>query len=164
MNDWAATILVGIVIALGIAGVILPLLPGLWLIWGAALAYGFLVGFDRSAWLAMALITALAAIGTGVIYYMPAKKTSEMGIPRWGQLVVAGFAIAGFFVVPIVGAFLGLAVGALLVALVVERRIGDALGTAWATLFEMLKGAAAQLGIALLMAVVWGLWAFSVVS
>ncbi len=164
MSDWAATILVGIVIAVGIAGVILPLLPGLWLIWGAALVYGLLVGFDPSAWLAMALITALAAVGTAVVYYLPAKKTSEIGIPRWGQLVVAGFAIVGFFVVPIVGAFLGLAVGALLVALVVTRSVGGAFGTAWATLFEMFKGVAAQLGIALLMAVVWGLWAFSVVA
>ncbi len=41
--------------------------------------------------------------------------------------------------------------------------MGDALGTAWATLLEMFKGAVAQLGIALLMAVVWGLWALNVV-
>ena len=111
----------------------------------------------------MAALTVLAAIGTAVVYYLPAKKTSEVGIPWWGQLLIAGFSIAGFFMVPIVGAFIGLAAGTLFVALVVERDVADALGTAWATLLEMLKGAAAQLGIALLMAVVWGLWAFSVV-
>lgn len=164
MTEWVATILVGIVIAVGIAGVILPLLPGLWLIWGAALIYGLLVGFGVSGWLAMAALTVLASLGTVVVYYLPARKTSEVGLPRWGQLLVAGFAIVGFFVVPIVGAFLGLAVGTLLAALVVERDVGDALGTAWATLLEMLKGAAVQLGVALLMAMVWGLWAFSVVG
>ena len=164
MTDWAATILIGIVIAIGIAGVILPILPGLWLIWVAALVYGLLVGFSVWGWLAMALLTLLAAVGTGIVYYLPARKTGEVGLPRWGQLVIAGFAVVGFFVIPIVGAFVGLAVGALLVALVVERDLGGALGKAWATLLEMLKGAAAQLGIALVMALVWGLWAVSVLA
>ena len=164
MTDWAATILIGIVIAIGIAGVILPILPGLWLIWVAALVYGLLVGFSVWGWLAMALLTLLAAVGTGIVYYLPARKTGEVGLPRWGQLVIAGFAVIGFFLIPIVGAFVGLAVGALLVALVVERDLGGAFGKAWATLLEMLKGAAAQLGIALVMALVWGLWAVSVLA
>ena len=163
MTEWLVTILVGIVVAVGIAGVILPLLPGLWLIWGAGLVYGLIVGFGAAGWLAMAALTVLAVGGTAVVYYLPAKKTSEVGIPWWGQFLIAGFSIAGFFMVPIVGAFIGLAVGTLFVALVVERDVGDALGTAWATLLEMFKGAVAQLGIALLMAVVWGLWALSVV-
>ena len=164
MNAWIATILVGIVVAVGIAGVILPILPGLWLIWGAALVYGLLVGFGWAGWVAMVVLTVLALVGTGIVYYLPARKTSEAGVPRWGQLVIAAFAVVGFFVIPIIGAFVGLAVGALLVALVVERDVTDALGTAWATLVEMFKGAALQLGIALLMALVWGLWAFSVVT
>jgi hypothetical protein len=163
VSDRLITILVGIVIAVGIAGVVVPLLPGLWLIWGAALVYGLVVGFDTWAWIAMAVITVLALIGTGVVYYLPARKTSEVGIPVWGQLVIAVFSIVGFFVVPIVGAFLGLAVGALLVALVVERDVADALGTAWATLVEMVKGVVLQLGVALVMALVWGVWAVSVV-
>ncbi len=164
MTDWVITILAGVVIAIGIAGVILPILPGLWLIWGAALVYGLVIGFDAWAWAAMALITVLAAAGTGIVYYLPARKTTRVGVPRWGQVLIAGFAIVGFFVVPVVGAFLGLALGAFLVALVVERDVGDAVGTAWTTLVEMLKGAAAQLVAALLMALVWGLWAYAVLA
>jgi len=164
LTDWLATVLVGIAIAVGVAGVILPILPGLWLIWGAALAYGLLVGFEGWAWPAMAAITALAAVGTGIIYYLPARKTGEIGMPRWGQLVAAGGAIIGFFVIPIVGAIVGLIAGTLAVALVIERDLGDALGTAWTILIETLKAAAIQLTLGLVMAVVWGLWAFSVVS
>lgn len=164
MTEWLATILVGIAIAVGIAGVILPILPGVWLIWGAALVYGISVGFEDWGWLAMGIITLLAVAGTAVVYYLPAKKTSEVGMPRWGQATVALLAIVGFFVIPIVGAFIGLALGTLLVSLAVERDVSDALATAWATLLEMVKGAAAQLGVALLMALVWGLWAFSVLG
>jgi uncharacterized protein len=164
VSEWSATILVGIAIAIGIAGVILPILPGIWLIWGAALVYGFMVGFGAVAWLALIVLTGLAAAGTAVVYYLPARKSGEVGLPRWGQVVIAGIAIAGFFVIPIVGAFIGLAAGAFLVALVMERDLSDAVGKAWTLLVEMLKGAAAQLGVALLMAVVWGLWAWTVVT
>ena len=164
MTDWLATVLVGILIAVGIAGVILPILPGLLLIWGAALFYGLMVGFGFAGWLAMAVITTLAVIGTGIVYYLPARKTRELGFARWGQLLVAGTTVVGFFVVPVVGAILGLVFGTLLVALVVERNVGDEWGTGWAMLIETLRSAAIQLGVALLMAVVWGLWALSVLS
>ena len=164
MTDWLATVLVGILIAVGIAGVILPILPGLLLIWFAALFYGLIVGFGLAGWLAMAAITALAVIGTGIVYYLPARKTREVGFPRWGQFLVAGATVVGFFVVPVVGAVLGLVFGTLLVALAVERNLGDAWGTGWAMLIEILKSAAIQLSMALSMAVAWGLWALSVLS
>ena len=164
MTDWAATVLVGIVIAVGIAGVVLPVLPGLWLIWGAALVYGFLVGFNGWALPAMVAMTALAAAGTATIYYLPAKKTGEVGIPGWGQLVIAACAIVGFFVIPIVGAIVGLVVGTLGVAVIVERDLRNAGSTAWSMLVEILKAAAIQLAIALAMAVVWGAWAFTVLN
>ncbi len=164
MTDWLATALAGILIAVGIAGVIVPILPGLLLIWGAALFYGLVVGFGFTGWLAMAVITALALIGTGIGYYLPARKTSEVGFPLWGQLLVAGATVVGFFVVPVIGAILGLVLGTLLVALAVERNLGEAWGTGWAMLIEMLKSAAIQLGTALFMAMAWGLWALSVLS
>ena len=164
MTDWAATVLVGIVIAVGIAGVVLPVLPGLWLIWGAALVYGFLVGFNGWAWPAMVAMTALAAAGTATIYYLPAKKTGEVGIPGWGQLVIAASAVVGFFVIPIVGAIVGVVVGTLGVAVIVERDLRSAGSTAWSMLVEILKAAAIQLAIALAMAVVWGAWAFTVLN
>lgn len=164
MTEWAATVLIGIAIAIGIAGVILPILPGLWLIWGASLLYGFLVGFDGWALPALAAITALAAVGTAIVYYLPARKTGEVGIPGWGQLFVAVCAVVGFFVIPIVGAIVGVVVGTAAVAVVVERDLRNAGSTTWAMLVEILKAAAIQLAIALAMAVVWGLWAFTVLS
>lgn len=84
-------------------------------------------------------------------------------MPRWGQLLVAVAAVIGFFVIPIVGAIVGVIVATLFVALVVERDLGNAGSTAWAMLVAILKASAIQLAIALTMAVVWGLWALSVV-
>ncbi|GMQ84680.1 MAG: hypothetical protein BMS9Abin07_0244 [Acidimicrobiia bacterium] len=110
----------------------------------------------------MVTITSLAAVGTGIIYYLPARKAGEVGMPRWGQLVAAGGAIVGFFVIPIVGAIVGLVAGTLLVALIIHRDLGETLATTVTILVETLKAAAIQLALALTMAVVWSLWAFSV--
>lgn len=85
-------------------------------------------------------------------------------MPGWAQLFIAGCAVVGFFVIPIVGAIVGVVVGTAAVAVVVERDLRNAGGTAWAMLVEILKAAAIQLAIALAMAGVWGLWAFTVVS
>ena len=164
MTDWAATVLVGAAIAVGIAGVVLPILPGVWLIWGAALVYAFITGFGGWAWPALLAITALALAGTVVIYYLPAKKTGEVGMPRWGQLFIAVCAIVGFFVIPVVGAIVGVILATLAVAVVMERDLANAGSTAWAMLVEILKAAAIQLAVALAMATIWGLWAFSVLS
>ncbi len=164
MTYWTVTILVGIAIAIGVAGVVVPLLPGIWLIWGAALVYGLATGFTGWAWIAMAIITVLAGIGTAAVIYLPARKTTEIGISRGGQLLIAGFSVAGFFIVPIVGAFLGLAVGTLVVSMAMERNVTDAFATAWVAMWEMLKGAAIQLAVALAMAFVWGAWAFTVLE
>lgn len=164
MTDWAATILVGAAIAVGIAGVVLPVLPGLWLIWGAAVVYALVTGFDGWAWPALVAITALAVAGTAIIYYLPAKKSGEAGIPTWGQLVIAAAAVVGFFVIPIVGAIVGVVVATLVVAVLLEADLRNAGSTAWGMLMEMLKAAAIQLAIALAMAVVWGMWAFTVVN
>jgi len=164
LTDWAATILVGAAIAVGIAGVVLPVLPGLWLIWGAAVVYALATGFDGWAWPALVAITALAVAGTAIIYYLPAKKSGEAGIPTWGQLVIAAAAIVGFFVIPIVGAIVGVVVATLVVAVLLEADLRNAGSTAWGMLMEMLKAAAIQLAIALAMAVVWGMWAFTIVN
>ena len=85
-------------------------------------------------------------------------------MPRWGQFVVAVSAVIGFFALPIVGAIVGLVLGTLAVAVIVERNIAKAWSTAVTMLAETLKAAAIQLGIALLMAVIWALWAVSVVT
>jgi hypothetical protein len=85
-------------------------------------------------------------------------------MPGWGQLFIAGCAVVGFFVIPIVGAVVGVVVGTAAVAVIVERDLRNAGSTAWVMLVEILKAAAIQLAIALAMAVIWGLWALTVLS
>ena len=58
-TDTLLVAVVAIAMVMGLAGTVLPILPGLWLIWGAALVYGLVAGFGASGWVAMTLITAV---------------------------------------------------------------------------------------------------------
>ena len=156
--DKLLIVVVAVVMVIGVAGTVLPILPGLWVIWFAAVAYGILAGVTTGGWFAMALITALAITGTASAFYLPQRAASSVGVPWWGQLVAIGFAVAGFFVVPIVGVPLGFAVGILVATIVRERRIAGALGATWATLKSMLLASGVQFAVGLMMMAVWVVW------
>ncbi len=158
--DLLLVVLVAVIMVVGLAGTILPILPGLWLIWAAALGYGVFAGFGIWGWVAMVIITAFAAAGTAAAVYVPQRTASSIGVPWWGQVLALVGAVAGFFLVPVVGAPLGFIVGILVVTLVRERHFQGALAATWATLKSMLVASGMQFGIGLAMVGVWVLWAW----
>ncbi len=103
--------------AIGLFGTILPVIPGLIIIWLGALFYaGWLVGFDEFSPWVFALITLIAFVaGTSNIWLaaLGAKTTGA----TWRTLII-GFigAIAGTFLIPIplVGTVVGYAGGLIL--------------------------------------------------
>ena len=157
-SDTLLVVLVAIVMIIGVAGTVLPILPGLWLIWAAALAYGLYDGFGVGGWIVMVLITGLAAAGTASGVYLPQRKAASIGVPWWGQLTALVCAVAGFFIVPVVGAPLGFVVGILLVTLVRERHVQGSLEATWATLRTMLLASGLQFAVGLAMAALWVAW------
>jgi uncharacterized protein YqgC (DUF456 family) len=159
--DTLLIVLVAVIMVIGVAGTVLPILPGLWVIWAAAAVYGVLAGFATGGWIAMALITALAIAGTASAFYLPQRTVSEVGVPWWGQVIALGFAIAGFFIVPVIGAPLGFVVGILVTTIVRERHVIGALNATWATLKSMLLASGVQFAVGLVMMAVWVLWVWA---
>ena len=157
-SDTALVVLVAIVMVIGVAGTVLPILPGLWLVWAAALAYGLFGGFGIGGWIAMALITGLAAAGTASGVYLPQRKAASIGVPWWGQVVALVGAVAGFFIVPVIGAPLGFVVGILVVTLVRERHFQGAFAATWVTLKSMLLASGLQFAVGLAMVALWVVW------
>jgi uncharacterized protein YqgC (DUF456 family) len=157
-SDTALVVVVAIVMVIGVGGTVLPILPGLWLIGAAALGYGLFGGFGAVGWVAMALITGLAVAGTASGVYLPQRKAASIGVPWWGQLASLVCAVAGFFIVPVIGAPLGFVVGILLVTLARERNFQGALTATWATLKSMLMASGLQFAVGLAMVAVWVLW------
>jgi uncharacterized protein len=113
-------IVVGLAIATGIIGIVVPVLPGALLAWAAIAAWAIAVG-GVTAWAVLGVAT-LAIGGAQVVKVLvPGRRLRDAGIPR--RSIVAGLvlAAAGFFLVPVVGFFIGFPFG---VYLEERRRLG----------------------------------------
>lgn len=129
-------VLVALVIAFGIAGIIVPVLPG-----GALLVAAAILGWaiwlgETTGWVIFGISAAFIAIGLITKYAIPGKRLKDSGMPLSTQIVGAVLAIIGFFVIPVVGIFVGFPVGVFLAEL---RRHGGDAGAAWASTWTALK-------------------------
>lgn len=111
MTDGEATILVLILMLIGLAGTLLPILPGILLMWAAAIGYGFVVGWTGTGIAVVVLVTLLtvAALVSGVV--LPKRAADDSGASKRSQVAAAIGAIIGFFVIPIIGIVIGAIVG-----------------------------------------------------
>ena len=103
-------IIVGLAIATGIVGVVVPVLPGALLAWAAIVVWALSVG-GATAWAVLGVAT-LAIGGAQVVKLLiPGRRLRDAGVPR--RSIVSGLvlAIVGFFVIPVVGFFIGFPLG-----------------------------------------------------
>jgi uncharacterized protein YqgC (DUF456 family) len=120
-----AEVLVGLVVLIGLIGIVVPVLPGVVLIFAAIGVWAFVVG-TASAWTVFGIATALL-VASGVVKYLwPGRRLKTAGVPT--RSIVAGgvVGIVGFFVVPVVGLFLGFPLGVYLAELPRARTSGSA--------------------------------------
>lgn len=118
----ATEILIAVLIAVGIAGIIVPVLPGTLLVLGAILVWALEIG-TSTGWLVFAVCAALLVGGSVVKYLVPGRSLKASGVPNRTLLVGAVLAFVGFFVVPLVGVFIGFVLG---VYLAERGRVGAA--------------------------------------
>lgn len=149
---------VGIAMAVGIVGTLVPLVPGLGLTWAAALAYGLAEGFGTAGVTAMVVITALTIVGTVAGWVVPARVAGNAGADRLSILLGAVGAVVGFFVIPVVGVMVGGVAGVYLGELRRTSDGGDAWQATWATIKGFGAAAILQFLAAVLIAVTWGVW------
>jgi uncharacterized protein len=150
---------VAIAMAVGLIGTIVPVMPGLAIIWVAGLVFGILDGFGTLGIAAFAAMTVLLVMGTAASYVIPHRTGKAAGADRQSlRLGILG-GIVGFFVIPVIG----LPIGAVLGVWVGEqRRLGD-WGRAWATTRRVVLGFGIGLLLeftcGVLMVASWGIWA-----
>jgi uncharacterized protein YqgC (DUF456 family) len=144
----------------GLFGLTIPILPGLVIIWVAALGYGIFVGFDTLGWIMFAIITLLLVIGELAEHILMGALAHKEGAPWWVILIVLLVAIAGSFIVPILG---GILAGLLALLGIEWLRLKDA-SKALASLRGLLMGFAwgfvARFSTGLAMIGSWCVWAF----
>jgi uncharacterized protein YqgC (DUF456 family) len=108
----SVNLIAGVVIAAGVLGVILPVIPGLLLSWGGVLLWAVLTDAPATVrWAVLAVATVIAATGMIVKFLWPGRKLKDAGVPTTSLLAGGVLGLIGFFVVPVVGLVLGFLLG-----------------------------------------------------
>lgn len=148
-------VLVAVAIAVGLVGILLPLLPGTLLVYAAMLTWAL---FERTtvAWVTLGVVTVILGASLLIKYLWPTRRMRTAGVSTWTLFAGAALGIVGFFVVPVVGLVLGFVLGVFLAELA-ARHDGR---RAWASTVHAIKGVLLSVGVelagALLATVVWG--------
>ena len=149
-----ATFVAAVLVVLGLVGVVVPALPGLVLVWLGIALWAFDRG-DGAGWVVLALATAVLLVGTVVKYALPGRRLREAGVPGLTLFGGAALGIVLFFVIPVVGLFIGFVLGVYLAELL---RLGSH-AAAWPSSVRALKAAGLsiliELGAGLLATAVW---------
>lgn len=145
----------------GLVGLIIPVYPGLNIIWIAALIYAIIDGFTWPAWFYFAFITLLMFIGNLADNYFINARARKTGA-SWLAIGVGYIAgIVGTFIIPLLGGLLFSILGVLVVELIRKKDWK----VAWVTTKEMALGfgwaVAVRIGIGAIMIGIWLLWAFT---
>jgi uncharacterized protein YqgC (DUF456 family) len=147
-------VLVALVIAVGLVGIVVPLLPGILLVYAAILVWA-VVEHTVTSWVTLGVVTVLIAATTLIKYTWPMKRMRAADVGTGTLVAGAVLGIIGFFVIPVVGLVIGFVLGVYLAEL--ARRHDQRV--AWTSTKHALKGVALSVGVeltgALLATVAW---------
>ena len=142
--------LAGVLVVVGLAGTILPALPGVPLVFMGLLIAAWMGDFQKIGWptlTILALLTALAVAADLLATLFGAKRAGASKLALLGAAIgsIVGlfFGLIGILVFPFVGAVAG--------ELVARRRLDRAARVGLATWLGMLFGALAKLSLAITM-------------
>ena len=127
-------VVVGVAIATGIVGIVVPVLPGALLAWAAIAVWALAVG-SATAWAVLAIATLVIGGAQVVKVLVPGRRLRDAGVSRRSIAAGVGLAVVGFVVIPVVGFFVGFPLG---VYLEERRRLGEH-ASAWRSTREALR-------------------------
>lgn len=128
-------VLVAVAVVIGVLGTVVPVLPGSITVGIAVLVWAAYVG-TSTAWIVFSVAAVILVTGQVLMYLVPGRRLREAGVPGRTLLVGALFGIVGFFVVPVIGLFLGFVLG---VYVAEKLRVGG--GAAWPSTKHALRAA-----------------------
>ncbi|MFA5711403.1 DUF456 domain-containing protein [Mycolicibacterium sp.] len=146
--------LVALAIAIGLAGIILPVLPGALLVFGSIAVWAF-VERTTVGWVTLGIVTALFLTAEIIKYLWPVKRMRQAQVRTSVLIIGAVCGIVGFFVIPIIGLLIGFVAG----VFVAELASGRDVTRAWVSTVHAVKGALLSIGVeltgALASTIVW---------
>ena len=150
-------LLAAVLVVVGIAGVVLPALPGLPLVFAGMLLAAWAGDFQQIGWVTLVALGLLTLVSVAVDFFATLVGAQRVGASRKALAGAVLGTVVGLFFGPL-GIFAGPFVGALLGELWHGREIGKAARVGIGTWLGILLGTVLKLGVAFAML---GLFAFA---
>jgi hypothetical protein len=149
---WFAAV---VVMAVGLIGTVLPIVPGTTIIVAAAVGHRLIVGAEQGMnWWMIAVLVALTLVSYAIDFAAGYVGAKYFGATRWGVAGAIIGGIAGIFtgfitllVLPILGAIIG--------EIIAGKKLVNAGKAGWGTLLGNLAGMISKLAIGLVMIVLF---------
>lgn len=126
MLHGTAFVIALLVMLVGVAGTLVPALPGIPLIWLAMLAYAWVEGFQEITWTFLLIALLVAVFSQVAEYYSRALGAKKFGASRAGTWGAVLGSLVGLFFMP-VGLLVGPFVGALVAEMISGRKTDEAI-------------------------------------
>jgi uncharacterized protein YqgC (DUF456 family) len=149
-----------LLVLIGIAGIILPALPGVPLVFAGLLVAAWGDGFERVGWLPLVALGVLTIISVVVDVLSTVIGAQKVGASKLALLGSAIGTVVGLFFMPI-GLFVGPFAGALIGEYLHGRKLGQATKVGLGTWLGIVLGIAFKMGLAMAMVGVFAMaWFF----
>lgn len=112
-TDILVTVLAGILLVVAAVGTIYPILPGSLIAIVTLLLWAWALG-SWPAWVAAIVGSLICVVGWSASAVLTGRKLKQLEVPRWSILVAVVGGVAGMFLIPVVGLFVGFGVALLL--------------------------------------------------
>jgi len=150
-----------IIMAVGLFGLIVPIFPGITVIWLAALGYGVVTGFSTLGWVLFAVITVMLIVGVTIDNVLMGAKARKEGA-AWSSLALGWLAgILGTIIFPPVGGIIAAPLVVLLLEYVRLRDINKALASLRGLAIGWGASFVVRIFIGLAMIGVWLVWSLN---
>lgn len=154
--DSGGLLLIGLLMAIGLVGCLVPVIPGVLVIWIAGLVWVFnTTGTVR--WVVLAVLTLLALLGSVAKFILSGRAAIDRGAAGWILMSAIAGGIVGAVVLPLFGFIPGAVAG----VLIGERARLGSWGPAWVSTKSVLLSYGIGMGLELLsgilMVATWGL-------
>ncbi|HYG06062.1 MAG TPA: DUF456 domain-containing protein [Stenotrophomonas sp.] len=139
-------LIAGILVLVGFAGVVLPALPGLPLVFAGLLVAAWADGFTHVGWIPLTLIGLLTALSFLIDFLATVYGAQRVGASAWALWGSALGTVVGLFFLPI-GLFVGPFAGAWVGEYWHSRRVGHATRVGFGTWLGILLGTASKFAL-----------------
>ena len=152
--DILVTVLAGILLVVAAIGAVYPVLPGSLIAIVTLLVWAWTMG-SWPAWIAAVIGSLLCVVGWSASALLTGRKLKQLEVPGWSIAVAAVGGIVGMFLIPVVGIFVGFAVGLLVIEAFRHGDLRHAVHSSLQTLKAMGTGVIVEFLLICVAASVW---------